>query len=179
MSEYQSLLIILKKRFQENMHRHPKSEWLAIEEKLINNPDKLAILKEMEESGGEPDVISEATAADEIVFYDCSKESPAGRRSICYDQAALEARKKHKPQDSALGMAQRMKIELLSVQEYEHLQSLEAFDLKTSSWVMTPASIRELGGALFGDRRYDTVFIYHNGADSYYGARGFRGKLQI
>lgn len=169
----------LKARFEKNMHRHPDLEWAQIQTKLEANPEKLWSLNEMERTGGEPDVVGQDDATSEYIFYDCSAESPKGRRSVCYDQEALEARKKHKPENSAVNMAADMGIELLTEEQYRELQQLEKFDAKTSSWVQTPADIRELGGALFCDWRYGHVFVYHNGADSYYGARGFRGSFRV
>ncbi|WP_339229300.1 DUF4256 domain-containing protein [Oceanobacillus sp. FSL K6-2867] len=173
------LLSVLKARFEKNMHRHQEIEWEDVQAKLDVNPVKLWSLNEMEKSSGEPDVVGYDKETDEYIFYDCSAESPKGRRSVCYDREALEARKKHKPENSAMDMATAMGIELLTEEQYRELQKLEDFDKKTSSWVQTPADIRKLGGALFCDRRYDTVFVYHNGADSYYGARGFRGSLRV
>ncbi|MCF7801750.1 MAG: DUF4256 domain-containing protein [Candidatus Marinimicrobia bacterium] len=173
------LLDILKHRFEENMKRHKELDWSAVQQKLEANADKLQVLYEMERTGGEPDVVGYDAKTDEYIFFDCSPESPKGRRSVCYDQAALEARMKHKPKDSAVRMAETMGIQLLSEEEYQTLQKLGEFDLKTSSWVQTPERIRALGGALYCDRRYDTVFAYHNGADSYYAARGFRGSLRV
>jgi hypothetical protein len=171
-------LAVLKDRFEKNMARHEDVVWRDVESRLNTHPAALWSLHEMESTGGEPDVVGrEATGA--LLFVDCSKESPSGRRSVCYDPAALAARKEHKPADSAVGMAARMGIELLSEEEYRALQALGEFDMKTSSWVRTPVRIRDLGGALFCDRRYDTVFVYHNGAQSYYGARGFRGMLKV
>jgi len=161
------------------MNRHEGVEWDKVEAKLEANPAKLWSLSEMERTGGEPDVVGSDKKTGEYIFYDCSAESPKGRRSVCYDRAALEARKEHKPADSAIDMAAAMGIEILTEEQYRALQKLGAFDLKTSSWIMTPAAIRKLGGALFCDRRYDTVFTYHNGADSYYAARGFRGSLSV
>lgn len=168
------LIKLIKKRFEENRHRHPTIEWTNVEEKLLNQPDKLAALQKMEETGGEPDVVG-----DEYVFIDCSAESPKGRRSYCYDREALNSRKKNKPKNDVLTVAAEIGIELLSEEEYRELQTLEEVDLKTSSWVKTPFNIRELNGALFCDRRYETVFVYHNSADSYYASRGFRGKLVL
>lgn len=173
------LLGTLKARFEKNMGRHKGLTWAEVEAKLEANADKLWSLSEMERTGGEPDVVGKDKKTGEIIFYDCSAESPAGRRSFCYDPAALHARKEHKPKDSAIGMAADMDIELLAESEYRELQGLGEFDLKTSSWVKTPAEIRKRGGALFCDRRYDTVFVYHNGAESYYAARGFRGSLRV
>ena len=173
------LLKALKARFEKNMNRHPGVEWTAVQAKLTANGEKLWSLHQMERTGGEPDVVGydEKTAA--YIFYDCSAESPKGRRSVCYDRKALESRKEHKPANNALDMAADMGIELLTEEEYRVLQTLGNFDTKTSSWVKTPADIRNLGGALFCDRRYNTVFVYHNGAPSYYAARGFRGSLRV
>lgn len=175
----EELIAILKDRFEKNMHRHKALDWNKILTKLKANPDKLWSLNEMEKTGGEPDVVGFDHQTGEYIFFDCSAESPKGRRSICYDQEALESRKQHKPGDSAMNMAANMGIELLTEKQYRELQKLGNFDTKTSSWVKTPDEIRKLGGALFCDRRYNTVFVYHNGADSYYGARGFRGELRI
>ena len=171
--QHTEILRILKDRFEKNMNRHVGLEWTKVQEKLEANIEKLWILNEMEATGGEPDVVGYDEERDEYIFCDCSGESPKGRRSICYDQEALEARKKHKPQNNALGMAQEMGIEILTEEQYRELQKLGNFDTKTSSWVKTPESIRVLGGALFCDRRYDTVFVYHNSAESYYASRGF------
>lgn len=173
------LLNILKSRFEANMHRHKGSEWEKVQDRLVSNPDKLRSLKLMEQTGGEPDVVDFDETTGEYIFMDCSAESPKGRRSICYDHAALEARKQNKPHNSAVNMAEEMGIEILTEEQYRQLQKLGEFDLKTSSWIKTPESIRKLGGALFCDRRYNTVFVYHNGADSYYGSRGFRGCLRV
>jgi hypothetical protein len=173
------LLEVLRTRFEENMRRHEAMEWAGVEERLRRDAGKLWSLHEMERTGGEPDVVGVDEATGEFLFVDCAAESPRGRRSVCYDQEALEARKEHKPEDSAVNMATSMGIELLSEEEYRRLQTLGEFDTKTSSWVKTPARIRKLGGALFCDRRYDTVFLYHNGAQSYYAARGFRGSLRV
>lgn len=178
-TQREALLKTLKARFEKNMSRHKGLEWAKVQTRLEANPEKLWSLHVMEETGGEPDVIGHDAKTDEYTFCDCSAESPKGRRSVCYDREALESRKEHKPQDSAMDMAAAMGIEILSEDEYRALQQLEAFDLKTSSWVKTPAAIRKLGGALFCDRRYDHVFLYHNGAESYYGARGFRGGLRV
>jgi hypothetical protein len=175
----EELLTTLKARFEKNMNRHEGLEWDKVHAKLEENPEKLWSLNEMERTEGEPDVVGLDETTGEYIFYDCSKESPKGRRSICYDREALEARKKHKPENSVMDMAVAMGIELLTEAQYRELQKLGNFDLKTSSWVQTPDHIRKLGGALFCDRRYDTVFVYHNGADSYYGARGFRGSLRV
>jgi hypothetical protein len=173
------LLTALKARFEKNAQRHPAIDWADVHERLRQDPGKLWSLHEMERTGGEPDVIGRNEATGELLFVDCSPESPGGRRSVCYDQQALEARKEHKPGDSAIHMAAAMGIELLTEEEYRRLQQLGEFDRKTSSWVKTPPEIRKLGGALFCDRRYDTVFLYHNGAQSYYAARGFRGSLWV
>ncbi|MGG0667245.1 DUF4256 domain-containing protein [Lederbergia citrisecunda] len=175
----EELLGVLKNRFEKNLHRHEDMDWAKVEEKLKANSKKLWSLNEMEITGGEPDVVNYDEQKDEYIYYDCSVESPKGRRSVCYDREALESRKKHKPETSAIEMAAAMGIELLTEEQYRALQKLEKFDLKTSSWVQTPADIRKLGGAIFCDRRYDTVFMYHNGADSYYAARGFRGSLRV
>jgi hypothetical protein len=175
----EGLLRALKARFEENMNRHDDVEWAGVQTRLETNTGKLWSLSEMERTGGEPDVVGHDKETGEYIFYDCSAESPKGRRSVCYDREALESRKKHKPRDSALDMAAAMGIELLTEEQYRALQKLGNFDLKTSSWVKTPADIRRLGGALFCDRRYDTVFVYHNGAESYYAARGFRGSLRV
>jgi hypothetical protein len=173
------LLTTLKARFEKNMNRHKGLEWAKVQAKLEANPEKLWSLNEMERTGGEPDVVGFDRKTGEYTFYDCSAESPKDRRSLCYDRVALDARKEHKPKDSALDMATAMGIELLTEQQYRELQQLGNFDLKTSSWVQTPPEIRKLGGALFCDRRYNQVFLYHNGADSYYAARGFRGSLSV
>ncbi|WHX50494.1 DUF4256 domain-containing protein [Paenibacillus woosongensis] len=173
------LLNTLKARFDKNIDRHKGLEWANVQAKLEANIEKLWSLHEMEHTGGEPDVVGFDNKTGEYIFYDCSAESPKGRRSVCYDHEALESRKQHKPENSAVGMAAAMGIELLTEEQYRELQRLGNFDMKTSSWIITPASIRKLGGALFGDRRYDTVFIYHNGAESYYAARGFRGSLRV
>lgn len=177
--EREQLLKTLKLRFENNMERHPEIEWTKVEEKLIANPEKLWSLNEMERTGGEPDVVGCDETTGEYVFFDCSKESPKGRRSVCYDREALESRKKHKPENSAIDMAAAIGIELLTEDQYRALQQLGEFDLKTSSWIQTPSDIRKRGGALFGDRRYGRVFIYHNGAESYYASRGFRGWLKV
>lgn len=173
------LLNILKARFEANMNRHKDIDWADVQVKLESNPDKLRSLEEMERTGGEPDVIGHDKNTGEFIFYDCSAESPTGRRSVCYDNEALESRKKNKPENSAIGMANHMGIEILTEEQYRELQTLGKFDLKTSSWVKTPDRIRKLGGAIFCDRRYDTVFVYHNGAESYYASRGFRGSLRV
>lgn len=177
--EKETILETLKGRFEKNMHRHEALKWEEVQAKLEGNSEKLMILYEMEKTGGEPDVIQYDESSDTYLFCDCSRESPKGRRSVCYDHEALESRKKHKPDNSAVNMAADMGIELLTEEQYRELQKLEAFDLKSSSWVKTPAHIRELGGAIFCDRRYDTIFTYHNGAESYYAARGFRGILSV
>ena len=173
------LLGVLKARFEKNMGRHKGLDWSKVQAKLEANPEKLWSLNEMESTGGEPDVVGHDKKTGEFIFYDCSVESPKGRRSVCYDRAALDARKEHKPKNSAVEMATAMGIELLTEAQYRALQKLGEFDPKSSSWVSTPSEIRKLGGALFCDRRYDTVFLYHNGADSYYAARGFRGSLRV
>ena len=173
------LLTVLKARFEKNFNRHKGLEWSKVQAKLESNPEKLWSLNEMERTGGEPDVVGFDKKTGEYVFYDCSAESPKERRSICYDREALDARKENKPKNSAMDMAAAMGVELLTEEQYRELQKLGNFDLKTSSWVETPADIRKLGGALFCDRRYNQVFLYHNGADSYYAARGFRGLLRV
>jgi hypothetical protein len=173
------LLKILKARFDKNMNRHKGLDWAKVQSKLEANSEKLWSLNEMETTGGEPDVVGHDKKTGEYIFFDCSAESPKGRRSVCYDREALEARKENKPKDSALNMAAAMGLELLTEEQYRDLQKLGEFDLKTSSWVQTPSEIRKLGGALFCDRRYNQVFLYHNGADSYYAARAFRGALRV
>jgi hypothetical protein len=173
------LLQMLKTRFEKNMNRHKGIDWSKVVTRLETKPEHLWSLNEMERTGGEPDVIDMDKKTGEYLFYDCSTESPAGRRSLCYDQEALASRKEHKPKDSAVNMAAAMGIELLTEEEYRTLQQFGKFDTKSSSWVKTPAAIRKLGGAVFCDRRYDTVFLYHNGAESYYAARGFRGSLRV
>jgi hypothetical protein len=175
----EGILETLKARFEKNPHRHEGIEWSVVEKRLGLDKSKLKALVGMERSGGEPDVIGLDTSTGEAIFCDCSAESPAGRRSLCYDRAALESRKEHKPSGTVVETAGSMGIELLTERQYRELQELEDFDLKTSSWVETPQGIRELGGALFCDRRYDHVFVYHNGAESYYSARGFRGRLRV
>ena len=177
--EQKDLLQALETRFEKNMHRHIGVAWPEVRAKLEGNPDALRSLREMEGSGGEPDVIGQDKKTGHFIFCDCSPESPTGRRSVCYDGEALESRKEHKPVSSAIEMAAEMGIDLLSEEEYRQLQKLGDFDTKTSSWVMTPADVRALGGALFCDRRYGKVFVYHNGAQSYYAARGFRGSLRV
>ena len=177
--ERDELLGALKHRFEKNMRRHEGLDWAKVQAKLEANADKLWSLNEMERTGGEPDVVGHDRKTGDYVFYDCSAQTPEGRRNVCYDREALEARKEHKPADSAMNMAATMGIELLTEEQYRELQQLGNFDTKTSSWVITPPEIRKLGGALFCDRRYDHVFVYHNGADSYYAARGFRGSLRV
>lgn len=179
LEEREELLQTLKPRFDKNMNRHKGLEWAKVQAKLEENTEKLWSLNEMEATGGEPDVVGYDKKMDEYIFYDCSAESPKGRRSVCYDRKALESRKKFKPENNALDMATAMGIELLTEEQFGELQKLGNFDMKTSSWVQTPVNIRKLGGALFCDRRYDTVFVYHNGAESYYAARGFRGSLRV
>jgi hypothetical protein len=173
------LLKILKVRFEKNVNLHKGLEWSKVQAKLEANGEKLWSLHEMERTGGEPDIVGQDKKTSEYIFFDCSAESPKSRRSFCYDREALDSRKENKPEANAIEMAAAMGIELLTEEEYRQLQKLEAFDTKTSSWVKTPSTIRKLGGALFCDRRYDTVFLYHNGAESYYAARGFRGSLRI
>ncbi|OMF28637.1 hypothetical protein BK133_18455 [Paenibacillus sp. FSL H8-0548] len=175
----EELLRALKARFEKNMNRHEGFEWAIVQAKLEANTEKLWSLHEMERTGGEPDVVGYDEEMGEYIFYDCSAESPKGRRSVCYDNEALESRKQHKPENSAINMAIDMGIELLTEEQYLELQKLGNFDTKTSSWVKTPSEIRKLGGAIFADYRYGNVFVYHNGADSYYGARGFRGSLRV
>ncbi|QRN85761.1 DUF4256 domain-containing protein [Clostridia bacterium] len=177
--EYADCMGILKARFEDNMTRHKGLQWKNMEEKLVADPDMLGIVHKMEASGGEPDVVCLGDNKEEVFFIDCSKESPLGRRSICYDHEAMQGRKNNKPLHNALDMAQEMGIEILTVEQYRGLQELGDFDTKTSSWVRTPDKIRKLGGAIFCDYRYDTVFVYHNGAASYYGARGFRGLVRL
>lgn len=178
-AQQEKLLKTLKDRFEKNLSLHEGVEWDKVQLKLEANIEKLWSLNEMEITGGEPDIVDYDENTDEYIFYDCSPESPKGRRSICYDREALESRKEHRPENSAADMADAMGIEILSEEEYRKLQKLGDFDMKTSSWIKTPDSIRKLGGALFCDRRYDTVFVYHNGAESYYTSRGFRGSLKI
>ena len=175
----EELLRALKARFESNMNRHESLEWAKVQAKLEVTPERLWSLNEMERTGGEPDVVGHDKKTSEYIFHDCSAESPKGRRSVCYDREALESRKEHKPEDSAVDMAVAMGIELLTEEQYRELQRLGNFDTKTSSWVKTPSAIRKLGGALFCDRRFDTVFVYHNGAESYYAARAFRGSLRV
>jgi hypothetical protein len=175
----EELLRTLKARFEKNMNRHQGLEWAKIHAKLEANAEKLWSLNEMERTGGEPDAVGHDRKTGKYIFYDCSAESPKGRRSLCYDREALESRKEHRPKNNALDMAAAMGIELLTEEQYRDLQKLGDFDSKTSSWVKTPSAIRKLGGALFCDRRFDTIFLYHNGAESYYAARGFRGSLKV
>jgi len=175
----EELLRALKARFEKDMNRHKGLEWAKVQAKLEANAEKLCSLNEMERTGGEPDVVGQDTKTGEYIFYDCSPESPKDRRSLCYDREALDSRKEHKPEGNAMDMAAAMGIELLTEEQYRELQKLGDFDTKTSSWVKTPSDIRKLGGALFCDRRYGTVFVYHNGAESYYAARGFRGWLRV
>lgn len=178
MSEVE-LINVLKSRFEKNMDRHKDIIWDSVQAKLEGNKEKLYSLKQMEETGGEPDVVRYDEMTGEYIFYDCSAESPKGRRSICYDREALESRKEHKPNNNAIDMAEAMGIELLTQEQYRELQTLGNFDSKTSSWLKTPPEIRKLGGAIFADYRYGNVFVYHNGAESYYGVRGFRGSLRV
>lgn len=178
-AEYEKLIDTIASRFQKNAHRHKGMEWSKVLARLQKAPAKLRSLNEMEDSGGEPDVIGHDSKTGEYIFCDCSAETPKGRRSLCYDREALDSRKEHKPANSAIDVAKAIGIDLLTEEEYRHLQTLGEFDLKTSSWVKTPAPIRKLGGALYCDRRYDHVFTYHNGASSYYAARGFRGSLRV
>jgi hypothetical protein len=178
-AEREELLSALKARFEKNINRHKGLKWANVHGKLDTRPEKLWSLGEMERTGGEPDVVGRDTKAGEYIFFDCSAESPNGRRSVCYDREALDSRKEHKPEHNAIDMAAAMGIELLTEEQYQELQKLGNFDTKTSSWLMTPADIRKLGGALFGDRRFGRVFVYHNGAQSYYSARAFRGSLRV
>lgn len=178
-AQREKLLSTVKARFEKHVKRHYGLEWAAVQARLDANPQKLWSLHEMERTGGEPDVVGYDKKTGEFIFYDCSAESPTGRRSLCYDGAALDARKEAKPANSAMDMATTMGVEILNEAQYRELQVLGNFDTKTSSWVLTPANIRKLGGAIFADRRYDTVFVYHNGASSYYAARGFRGSLRV
>lgn len=177
--ERPDLILALRTRFTKNMNRHKGLEWAKVEARLEANTEKLWSLNQMETTGGEPDVVGHDKKTGEYIFCDCSAETPKGRRSVCYDHEALESRKQHKPENSAVGMAADMGIDMLTEEQYRDLQRLGEFDTKTSSWVKTPAGIRNLGGALFCDRRYNTVFVYHNGADSYYAVRGFRGTLRV
>ncbi|KIL74891.1 DUF4256 domain-containing protein [Bacillus badius] len=175
----EELFRVLKARFENNMSRHKGLEWSKVQVKLEANSEKMWSLNEMERTGGEPDVVGHDKQQDEYLFYDCSAESPKGRRSVCYDREGLESRKKHKPENNAIDMAAAMGIELLTEEQYRALQKIEDFDMKTSSWIQTPSDIRKLGGALFCDRRFGKVFVYHNGAEAYYAARGFRGSLRV
>ena len=175
----EELLKVLKARFEKNMNRHKGLEWAKVQTRLEAHPKKLRSLQEMESTGGEPDVVGQDKKTGEYIFYDCSADSPKGRRSFCYDPEALESRKEAKPKDSAVGMATDMGIELLTEEEFLELQKLGEFDTKTSSWLKTPPEVRKLGGAIFGDRRFNRVFVYHNGAESYYAGRGFRGSLRV
>jgi hypothetical protein len=177
--QHEGLLGSLRARFEANKHRHAGIDWATVQARLESNAGKLSSLDKMEQSGGEPDVVGIDKSSGECIFVDCSAQSPKGRRSVCYDREALDARKENKPKNSAMEMASAMGATILTVEEYQRLQTLEQFDTTTSSWVQTPAKIRKLGGALFCDRRYDTVFVYHNGADSYYAARGFRCSLRV
>jgi hypothetical protein len=177
--QQEKLLGTLKARFEKNMHRHKGLKWSDVQAKLEANAEKIRSLCAMEDSGGEPDVVGYDKKSGEFIFFDCAEESPKGRRSTCYDREGLESRKEHKPENNAVDMAAAMGIEILTEEQYRELQQLEEFDVKTSSWIQTPADIRKLGGALFCDRRYDKVFVYHNGAQSYYAARGFRGSLRV
>ncbi|MBL7893268.1 MAG: DUF4256 domain-containing protein [Bacteroidia bacterium] len=178
-AQRQELLSLLKTRFEKNLNRHKGIEWSKVQVKLESNSEKLWSLNEMEKTGGEPDVVSYDKKTGEYIFYDCSSESPAGRRSICYDHEALQSRKEHKPKNSAMNMAAAMGIELLTEEQYRELQKLGNFDTKTSSWILTPPAIRKLGGAIFADYRYGNIFVYHNGAESYYAGRAFRGSLKV
>lgn len=177
--ETDKIINTLKNRFENNMSRHPKIKWEDVYKKILSNTNKINTLINMEETGGEPDVVSYDKTTDEYIFYDCSKETPLGRRSLCYDKVALESRKNFKPLNNVIDMAKEIGVEVLNEEEYKFLQSLGEFDLKTSSWLKTDENTRNLGGSIFGDRRYNRVFIYHNGADSYYSGRGFRGVLKI
>lgn len=178
-SLHEELLNTLEQRFEKNMNRHQGIDWKAVQQKLLNNPEKLNALRAMEASGGEPDVIGYDSKSKTYLFVDCAEETPKGRRSLCYDQQALVSRKENKPKNSAMALAAEMGIDLLTEAQYLALQQLGNFDTKTSSWLSTPPDVRKLGGAIFGDRRFDRVFIYHNGAESYYAARGFRGILMV
>ncbi len=178
-AQREELFRTLKARFEKNMNRHEGIQWANVQRRLDADADKLWSLHEMERTGGEPDVVGHDKKTDEYIFFDCSAESPKGRRSVCYDREALESRKEHKPENNAIDMAAAMGVELLTEEQYRELQTFGNLDTKTSSWVKTPSGIRELGGALFCDRRYNTVFVYHNGAESYYAARGFRGSLRV
>lgn len=175
----EEILKVLKNRFESNMNRHKDMSWENIEKKILSNNEKISILSNMEKTGGEPDVVKYDSTTNEYIFFDCSKETPLERRNVCYDRASLESRKSFKPDNNAIDMANEIGIEILNEEEYRYLQELGEFDLKTSSWLNTPDEIRKLGGAIFGDRRYNRIFIYHNGAESYYGVRGFRGSVRI
>ncbi len=175
----EELLGILKARFEKHMNRHKGLKWADVQARLGASPEKLWSLREMDDSGGEPDVVGQDKKTGEVVFFDCSPQSPKGRAAVCYDREALDSRKEHKPKDSAIDMAAAMGIELLTEEQYHELQKLGEFDTKTTTWVKTPDDVRKLGGALFGDKRFGRVFIYHNGAQSYYSARGFRGSLRV
>ena len=175
----EELLRVLKARFEKNMNRHKGLEWAKVQDRLQASTEKLWSLYQMERTGGEPDLVAHDKKTGEFIFYDCSAESPKGRRSVCYDREALESRKEHKPENNAMDLAAAIGVEILTEEQYRDLQKLGNFDTKTSSWVKTPSAIRKLGGALFCDRRYDTVFVYHNGAESYYAARAFRGSLRV
>lgn len=177
--QIETLIELLKDRFEKNLHRHKGIEWLSVQTKLIKSPDKLWSLQEMENTGGEPDVVAYDQQSDEYLFMDCSPETPKGRRSLCYDREALESRKDHPPKNSAIDIAIEMGVEVLTEEQYHQLQKLGEFDLKTSSWLATPDEIRQLDGAIFADRRYGRVFVYHNGAQSYYAVRGFRCCLRV
>lgn len=177
--EQEKLMSVIKERFEKHRSRHENIDWESIQERLDNNPEKLWSLHQMEITGGEPDVVGMDSQTGEYIFYDCSIETPKGRRNVCYDREGLESRKEHKPENSAMDMAAAMGIEILTEEQYRELQQLGSFDTKTSSWLKTPIEIRKLGGAIFGDRRFDHVFVYHNGASSYYGVRGFRGSLRV
>lgn len=178
-TQYEKFFEVLRRRFQEHVERHLSLSWQDVENALRNKQPALTRVYAMEKTGGEPDVVSYDDRYDQFIFFDCSAESPVGRRSLCYDEAAFNSRKENKPKGSAVGMAQRMGITVLTEEQYRYLQTLGKFDTKTSSWLLTPSSIRDLGGAIFGDKRYDTVFIYHNGAESYYASRGFRGCVRV
>lgn len=178
-NQTKELLMLLRDRFEKNMNRHKEIDWTKVETKLLSNENALWTLSEMEKSGGEPDVVGVDKTSGQFIFIDCSEESPKGRRSLCYDRAALESRKENRPKSSAVDLAEKIGVEILTDEEYRALQKFGKFDLKTSSWIKTPDSIRKLGGAIFCDRRYNTVFTYHNGAESYYAARGFRGSVKV
>ena len=179
LKQREEILNVLEARFENNLSRHQGLEWVKVQAKVEINTEKLWSLNEMERTGGEPDVVGYDKKTGEYIFYDCSAESPKGRTNVCYDREALDSRKEHKPKDSAMNMAAAMGIEILTEEQYRELQELGKFDTKTSSWLKTPSEIRKLGGAIFADRRYNHIFIYHNGAESYYGVRGFRGSLRV